>query len=465
MNGDHDRILGAVAGSHVALCRAPRAAAVVVDADGRRLADWGREATAETVFRIASMTKSFTAALVLALRDDGVLGLDVPVADLAPELAGVVGPGPDPVPLTLRHLLTMSSGLATDDPWADRHLDATDAELDGWLAAGLRFAHPTGTAFEYSNLGYALVGRVVHRVTGRRVQELVTGRLLAPLGLTRTAWTAAALPSGTDVAVGHHPVDGDPVPTEPLGDGVVAPMGGLWSCTADLGRWVSFLAAAWRADLAGADDAVLRAASRRELQQVQRMAPARRAVAADGSVRIAEGGYAMGLSSFAHDRLGTVVTHSGGLPGYGSNMRWVPGGVGTVVLASITYAPMWHAAAAVVDALAEAGLAWAYRPVGAEAVEGVEASGRALAVALLGLAGGGGPDRRVFADNVAPDVPWDLRRAEAVRRLRPDAVVVGVEVESGACGVVSFASEGAVRRVRFRLAPIAPALVQSYDWL
>ena len=78
----------------------------------------------DTVYRIASMTKSFTSAAVLALRDEGVLALDVPVAQYAPELAAVRGPEGS-APVTLRRLLSMTSGLATDDAWADRHLDIT----------------------------------------------------------------------------------------------------------------------------------------------------------------------------------------------------------------------------------------------------------------------------------------------------------------------------------------------------
>ena len=75
---------------------------------------------ADSVFRIASMTKSFTAATILGLRDEGLLSLDDPIARHVPELAGLHGPTADAPPITIRHLLTMASGLATDDPWGDR---------------------------------------------------------------------------------------------------------------------------------------------------------------------------------------------------------------------------------------------------------------------------------------------------------------------------------------------------------
>src|SRR5207253_2171066 len=109
---------------------------------------------ARTLFRIASMTKSFTAAAVLRLRDAGQLHLDDRAAAHVPAAARLRLPTSDSPPITVRHLLTMSSGLATDDPWADRHLDAAPTELRGWLQDGAAFGAAPGTVFEYSNLGY-----------------------------------------------------------------------------------------------------------------------------------------------------------------------------------------------------------------------------------------------------------------------------------------------------------------------
>src|SRR5580765_25146 len=88
-----------------------------------------------SVQRIASMTKSFTASAVLLLRDRGELRLDDPVATYLPELEGVAF-SPDAPPLTIRHLLSMSGGLLTDDPWGDRHESQTPAELADFLRGG-----------------------------------------------------------------------------------------------------------------------------------------------------------------------------------------------------------------------------------------------------------------------------------------------------------------------------------------
>ncbi|NNM98052.1 MAG: beta-lactamase family protein [Candidatus Dormibacteraeota bacterium] len=114
---------------------------------GHRLAGARAEVGPDTVFRIASMTKSITAACVLMLRDEGRIALDDPVARYVPELEGQV-PTLDSAAITLRQLRTMSAGLVEDDPWADRQLAMSDAEFGSRLIQGLPFnrSPPTGCA-------------------------------------------------------------------------------------------------------------------------------------------------------------------------------------------------------------------------------------------------------------------------------------------------------------------------------
>ena len=88
------------------------------------------------------MTKSFSAAATLWLRDAGVLRLDDPIGVYAPELAQLRSPTSDAPPITVRDLLSMTSGLATDDPWADRHLDLTDDGFDAIIAESPVFRGP-----------------------------------------------------------------------------------------------------------------------------------------------------------------------------------------------------------------------------------------------------------------------------------------------------------------------------------
>ena len=209
---------------------------------GRQLLTSGTTGTVSNVsarYRIASMTKSFTAAAVLSLRDEGLLSIDIPVDEYAPELETICRTESG-TRITLRHLLSMTSGLATDDPWADRHLDATAQEMNALYQQGAVYAFEPGTHFEYSNLGFALIGRVVERVTGRRVRDFVDERFLGPLHMTSTTWDP---PLEHEWAPPTRVQDGQIIPDGlmPLGDGEISPMGGLWTTVADLSRWVSWL--------------------------------------------------------------------------------------------------------------------------------------------------------------------------------------------------------------------------------
>ncbi len=421
----------------------------------------GHNADEHTVFRIASMTKSFTAACVLALRDEGALGLDDPIARHAPELGAVTGPTDDAPAVTIRHLLTMSAGIATDDPWADRHMDLADGELDALVAGGVTFATSPGTAMQYSNLGYGLLGRVVRRATGSTVQDHVRRRFLGPLSMTSTGWHASELPAAAALACGYER-DGDGyVELGPCGDGAIAPMGGIFTTVRDLSRWVAFLADGFP-PRDGADGGPLCRASRREMQQVSRSFPPDQRVAADGVRRVIAGGYGMGLQVLHHDALGTIVSHSGGLPGYGSNMRWVQGtGVGVVALANITYARMADATFAALDLLAARGRA--ARP----AVPVSPALQRAseTLVALLCDWDDATADA-LFTDNVFRDRDSARRRDEASRLVseRGPIVLEHVDARSAAEGTATVrCGDRSTCHVEIMLSPHCEPLVQWYE--
>jgi len=451
------RIAQAAFAQHRDLDRVPvMAAGVVIDGDLVAFSGFG--AGPDSLLRIASMTKSFTAAAALILRDEGKLDLDAPITRYAPEFASLKGPTADSPAITTRHLLSMQSGLATDDPWGDRHLDIRDAELDAIVSAGPLFACVPGTAFEYSNLGYALIGRIMHRASGMRPQALVSERLLKPLGMTRTVWETKDAPQGADIIVGLRADDGTPEPT-PL-DGCLAPMGGLWSTVADLAKWVDFLADAWP-PRDGPDTAPLSRASRREMQRVETAVEPFDSRSADGTVWQFTGGYGLGLQ-IGHDRdLGEVVEHSGGLPGYGSNMRWVKNTrVGLIALGNATYAPMRFATRRALAALAAAGIVRRPRPTATSAV--VEA-GTALFNLLVAW-----DDKRaagVFADNVASDDALVRRqRAAAALLARHGTLTLArIDAEDRSSGrVVAHSATGEVT-IAFQLAPVGG--VQKYDLL
>jgi CubicO group peptidase (beta-lactamase class C family) len=363
---------------------------------------------ATSAFRIASMTKSFTGAALMSLVVDGAVRLDEPVATYIPELAGWRGPTTDSPPLTVRHLVSMESGLPTDDPWADRHLDLTPEEMDALIDAGVSFTWTPGTTFEYSNLGWGLIGRVIERTAGVRPQELVSERFLGPLGMRDTTWTR---PASTNVAEPYRWQDGAwATEPEPLGDGTIAPMGGLWSTVADLARWVTFFCDAFP-PRDEPDDGALARWARREMQQPRRMDTIDSIrTRPSGPARDVAYAYGIGLSMRLDTRLGTIVTHSGGLPGYGSHMRWLPDRkVGVVALSNVTYGDMGWACAEALELLAD--LDALPKPPDEIASPALQAA----AARAVDLANHWSDDdaRALFADNVELDDPLDRRAKEA----------------------------------------------------
>ena len=311
-----------------------------------------RTPDADSVFRIASMTKSFTASTAMLLRDEGLLRFDEPVGTYVPALNDLRGPTADSPPITVRHLLTMASGLPTDDPWGDR---LQGMELDRFaelLAGGFDAVWAPGTTFEYSNLGYGMLGRVLTNVTGTEYRDLVRARLLEPLGMGATAYTADEVPPDR-LATGYVRRDGAFVEEPFDGYGALASMGGIFSSVRDLAVWVAGFTDAFPPRDEPEGPHPLSRASRREMQQVHRsFDPELRRASTDAAPELISGGYGLGLF-VTHDlRLGHIVGHSGGYPGFGSHMRWHPAsGVGVIALGNRTYAPMSTYAAEALAAL------------------------------------------------------------------------------------------------------------------
>ena len=294
----------------------------------------------DTAFRICSMTKSFAATAVLSLRDEGLLDIDAPLGEVAPDLGTLAEAGPDAPPVTVRQLLTMDAGLPQDDPWADR-LMAHESE---WVtrelfARGATRSRTPGTAFEYSNYSWAALGRVIATVTGRRFQDVISERVIAPLGLSDTVWSAGDLPQAR-VATGYRTA-GDGFTAEvPLADGGdFAALGGLYSSVRDLARWSGVFLAAEPPREAPETAPVSRATLREMARARNAFAPAVEWPSLAEPPGVVAGGYGYGLMIW-HERDGRRhVGHPGGLPGFGTLMRWVPElGLSVILLANVTYA-------------------------------------------------------------------------------------------------------------------------------
>ncbi|MGH3649015.1 MAG: serine hydrolase domain-containing protein, partial [Micromonosporaceae bacterium] len=192
----------------------------------------GRTLDAYTQFRIGSVTKTFTAVLLMQCRDDGLLDLD--------DALGAHLDVPKHGEVTLRRLLSHTSGLQREpygDIW-DTLATVGDEQAIAELAKAEQVL-PPARRFHYSNLGFALLGQVVAAKRGAPWEQVVVERVLRPLGLSHTTTRPAER-----AAVGYQ-VDAysDYARPEPVTDlGAFGPAGQLWGTASDMARWGAYLA-------------------------------------------------------------------------------------------------------------------------------------------------------------------------------------------------------------------------------
>ncbi len=272
----------------------------------------GHAPDADTQYRIGSITKTFTAVLVMRLRDEGLLDLGDP---LEKHLPGT-GVGDS----TVFQLLGHSAGLAAETPgaWWER----TPGTLRPTLADVLGeepMRHTPGRRHHYSNPGYTLLGSLVEALRGAPWEEVLRREVLEPLSLDRTTARPVAPYAG---AWAVHPWADVMLPEPAVDLGLMAPAGQLWSTAADLCRFAVFLAEG--------DDRVLSAASVREMAT-----PSTPPEPEEGA-----GGYGLGLQLIRRDGR-ALVGHGGSLPGFLAGL-WVSvaDGVAAVALANATGGPL-----------------------------------------------------------------------------------------------------------------------------
>ncbi|MFD5855794.1 serine hydrolase domain-containing protein [Streptomyces chartreusis] len=305
--------------------RAPSMVAAVVRGGravwhGSRTSVDGHGPDEHVQYRIGSITKTFTAVLVLRLRDEGLLALGDPLEKHLP------GTGAGEV--TIAELLAHAGGLAAESPgpWWERTSGSLRPELSD-VVGEQPFRHPPGRRFHYSNPGYTLLGALVEKLRGAPWEDVLRLEVLEPLGLSRTSARPQA-PHAGGWAV--HPW-ADVMLPEPVEDlGRMAPAGQLWSTTADLARFAAFL-------IQG-DDRVLSAESLREMRT-----PAAPMEAAD----VASGyAYCLGLE-IRHQDGRALIGHTGSLPGFLACLTVsVEDDLAAVVLANCTSGPLLFTVAA-----------------------------------------------------------------------------------------------------------------------
>lgn len=283
----------------------------VVWAQGFGWADVTRQipSTPDTIYRIASITKLFTATAVLQLRDAGKLQLDDPIVSYLPWFA-MQNEFVDAPAITIRHLLTHTAGLPREAQfpyWTDNQFP-TWAQMEATIGQQTT-AVPTATRWKYSNLGLSLAGAIVAQVSGLAYEAYVQENILRPLGMTST-FIETVDPLHERLAVGY----GRRLPGRlgreimPFTDcqGITA-AGNIASTAADLARFAIF----HLGDGTANGRAFMRASTLREMQRIHWLEPGWQA------------GWGLG---FRIERKGnkTLVGHGGALLGYRTQLQLCP---------------------------------------------------------------------------------------------------------------------------------------------
>jgi CubicO group peptidase (beta-lactamase class C family) len=306
-----------------------------------------RPVTPDTLFRIASMSKAFTGLAILKLRDQGKLSLDALAETYVPEMRQWRYPTADSPRIRVRDLLSHTGGFVTDDPWGDRQQVISEAEFTRMISQGVPFTRTPGTAFEYSNFGYALLGRIITNVSGMPYDQYIVRTIQRPLGMTSTGYEVRDWPIQRR-AIGYR-WENETWSEEPtMRHGAFGAMGGVQTSARDYAKWMAYLLAAWPPRDEENEGPVARS-TLREMAQGSGFPRLRQRF---GSTPVTQAiTYGMGLIAATDPDLGNTLSHGGGFPGYGSHMMLMTDhGIGIFVLSNRTYnggsGAAWDAAVA-----------------------------------------------------------------------------------------------------------------------
>jgi CubicO group peptidase (beta-lactamase class C family) len=283
----------------------------------------GIDAGVSTVYRIGSISKTFTAYLMMLLVQDGTIGLDEPVAKYLPEIRQLKwAAGIDTSSITFRELASHTGGLAMEPGlW-----DAAAGPIGEWENKVLSSIPTTdvtfspGTKFSYSNIGYGILGLALSRAAHQPFMQMVEDRIFEPLHMTSSFYV---IPAGDEdrVAIGYHRnafgvPDGEAAKAEYAGRGYKVPNGGIYTTTSDLARFI----------MAQYSDSDRLAKKYREMMQT---------IQTPGEGKY---GYGLGLNISYTDDGSKMAGHNGSVAGYTAFMVFSPGSkVGAIVMRNCDY--------------------------------------------------------------------------------------------------------------------------------
>ncbi|MDC0666538.1 serine hydrolase domain-containing protein [Nannocystis radixulma] len=449
------------------------AAGIVIDGElawfrGYGLRDPARGLPVErdTVFGIGSITKTFTALAVLRLRDEGRVDLDRPAADYLQALDAIAYPTADSPRITIRHILTHTSGLPRMGDFPEYPL--TPPNRAEFLATldGLGLDRPPGERRVYSNLAFQLLGPLIEAVAGEDHRSHVGATILRPLGLTNTAWVPEDVP-GDRLAVGHERMPGQPPRARPhWRPGAADAAGGLYSSVEDLARYAAFNLAAWPAR-DEPESGPLRRATLREAQSLAVLTSFSATSMRDGPAQASVSGSGLGFGVQVNCRIDHLVALAGKTLNYRAALLMLPTrGVAVILLSNLSSIAS--------TALPNDGL---------KVVEILEGSGGlekrrhapsapllAAADALAGLVSRW--DDEVHARLFSADYLDAYPKPQVAAQLAEWRAQVGecrdprpVAIDDPRAGTFEFACERATLRVELRVAPWAAGTITSFTIL
>jgi len=414
-----------------------------------------------SAFRIASMTKSFTAMAILKLRDEGKIKLDDPVYTYIPGMKNQHYLSTDAAAVTVRNLLSHSAGFPEDNPWGDRQLAGTDEEMLAMISKGLSFSTNPGTGYEYSNMGFAMLGYIIKKVSGKTYEQYINENILQPLGMKNTYWEYSNIPAA-QLAHGYRWLNNTWVEQPILHDGTYGAMGGMITTIEDFSKYIALHLSAYPAR----DDKETGPVKRSSIREMHYpwdvngfntnfKYPTGRACPVVTAYT-----YGLGWTRDCEGRL--MIAHSGGLPGFGSNWRILPEyGIGIVSFANLTYANAGNINIQVLDtliALAE------LKP--RQAVPSSILTQRRDELVKLLPNWNNAEASGIFAVNFFMDYFPDSLRKEATAIFNKAGRITGVKdvvPENGLRGYFIMEGENSNVQVTFTLTPENPALIQAYS--
>ncbi len=414
----------------------------------------------QSVFRIASMSKSFTSMAILKLRDQGKLLLDEPASKYVPELKGQKLVSQDGPEITIRHLMTHGAGFPEDNPWGDRQLGISDEAFSAMLKKGIQFSNNPGKTYEYSNMGFALLGRIIRNVSGKTYQSYIEDEIWKPLGMRNTYWEYEKVPKGS-LALGYRYINNEWVEQPMEHDGAYGAMGGMLTTIEDFTKYVAFHLSAWP-ERDEAEKGPIKRSSVREMQfpwNLSGINPMSKYP--NGKMGMSVSAYGYGLSWTQDYAQRRSIAHSGGLPGFGSQWRIFPDyDLGIISFSNLTYAPMGAINVQILDSL----------------ISSVKLTPRAIPVStilkqrqheLVGILRTWNQAKKsgIFAENFFLDYFPDMlqKESDAIFKEVGDMKKVHEMIpENQLRGAFQIACERGVVEVSFTLTPENPPLIQEY---